>query len=411
MADVSLSKGVLDAYVLSGNEVVEFKLVLNEDDLENDDIAFPPEMSHQIFGEGESIFGYRDLKVQLYYAACSLTTYLHMSYTEKINLKKSDGVKADDVLKMIGEKLPPGVYSNLDDFVATLPKEPSFRPFGTHLHSFTVNKGTASAQTFKLYKADVTVPGFVDYHARMESFILWFIDAASYIDSDDEKWEYFVLHEKKLVNGKVCYPFAGYATVYRYYAYPSNIRPRISQMFILPPFQKKGLGAEMLQGIYNYYTGCRDVIDITVEDPSSTFIRLRDFVDSKNCLTLPSYSRQHLHKGFSEEMRKEAQEKFKLNKKQARRVYEILRLRVTNTANPGQYQKYRLEVKNRLNAPYQRQKADVEKLQRTMSPEEFEATMQCLNAQNRIEQLESQYRELELEYRHTLERLAACQFS
>lgn len=36
-----------------------------------------------------------------------------------------------------------------------------------------------------------------------------------------------------------------------------------SQMFILPPFQKKGLGAEMLQGIYNYYTGRRDVIDIT----------------------------------------------------------------------------------------------------------------------------------------------------
>ncbi|KAK8770485.1 hypothetical protein V5799_013050, partial [Amblyomma americanum] len=39
--------------------------------------------------------------------------------------------------------------------------------------------------------------------------------------------------------------------------------------------------------------------------------------------------------------------------KQARRVYEILRLRATNTANASQYRKYRLEVKNRLNAPYQ----------------------------------------------------------
>ncbi|KAG0412205.1 hypothetical protein HPB47_010659 [Ixodes persulcatus] len=239
--------------------------------------------------------------------------------------------------------------------------------------------GTASAQTFKLYKADVTVPGFIDYHARMESFILWFIDAASYIDSDDEKWEYFVLHEKKLVNGKVCYPFAGYATIYRYYAYPSNIRPRIRwcthrvvhNYRLSPLFHAlRNKNIPTLLCCTTPFKMAR--ILLTVEDPSSTFIRLRDFVDCKNCLTLPSYSRQHLHKGFSEEMRKEAQEKFKLNK---------------------------------------RQKADVEKLQRTMSPEEFEATMQCLNAQNRIEQLESQYRELELEYRHTLERLAACQFS
>ncbi|KAH8024581.1 hypothetical protein HPB51_025563 [Rhipicephalus microplus] len=154
MAAVSLSKAALEAYVVSANDVVHFKLVMTTDDIEDDDIAFQPEMSHQIFGEGESIFGYRDLHVKLYYGSCSLTPYLGMSYTEKIDLKKSDGLK---------------------------------------------------------------------------SFILWFIDAASYIDSDDEKWEYFVLHEKKVVDGVTCYPFAGYATVYRYYAYPAHIRPRIRE--------------------------------------------------------------------------------------------------------------------------------------------------------------------------------------
>lgn len=410
-AGVSLSKGVLEAYVLSGNEAVEFKLISTADDMKNDDLAFPPEMSHQIFGEGESIFGYRDLKVRLYYAECSLAIYLNMSYAEKIDVKKSDGVKADNVLKMIKEKLPPKIYTNCDEFLALLQKESLFRPFGTHLQSFVFGKETSFPRTYELYKADVTVPGFVDYHERMQSFILWFIDAASYIDSDDEKWEYFVMHEKKLVDGKNRYPFVGYATVYRYYAYPANMRPRISQMFILPPYQKQGLGAEMLQGMYNCYTKRADVLDITVEDPSQTFTRLRDFVDTKNCLKLESYSRARLHKGFSEDMRREAQQKLKLNKKQARKVYEILRLHVTNTGNPGQYKKYRLEVKNRLNAPYQRQKADLEKLQRTMSPEEYHATQQCLNAENRIETLESQYREVELEYRRTLERLAAYQFS
>lgn len=406
-ACVSLSKEALEAYVVPANDVVQFKLVMTTDDIEDDDIAFPPEMSHQIFGEGESIFGYRDLQVRIYYGCCSLTPYLGMSYTEKIDVKKSDGVQADDVLKAILEKLPSGVHTNIDEFVSVLPKELTFRPYGELLHSFKVGKGGLT-RTFELYTAGVTTPGFIDYHARMQSFILWFIDAASYIDSDDEKWEYFVLHEKKVVDGVTCYPFAGYATVYRYYAYPAHIRPRISQMFILPLYQKRGLGAEMLQGIYDFYNNRTDVLDITVEDPSEVFTRLRDYVDCKNCLKLASYSKEHLHNGFSEDMRKEAQDKLKLNKKQARRVYEILRLRATNTANASQYKKYRLEVKNRLNVPYQKQKSDVEKLQQTMTPEEFRATLQCLNAENRIEQLESQYRDLELEYRRTIERLAAA---
>lgn len=38
---------------------------------------------------------------------------------------------------------------------------------------------------------------------------------------------------------------------------------------------------------------------------------------------------------------------------QARRVYEILRLRVTDRSDPEQYRSYRLAVKNRLNAAHQ----------------------------------------------------------
>ena len=38
---------------------------------------------------------------------------------------------------------------------------------------------------------------------------------------------------------------------------------------------------------------------------------------------------------------------------QCRRVYEILRLRVTDLSNVEEYKAYRLEVKNRLNIPFQ----------------------------------------------------------
>ena len=54
------------------------------------------------------------------------------------------------------------------------------------------------------------------------------------------------MYEKYQVEGESRYSIAGYATVYQYYAYPANIRPRVSQVLTLPPYQKKGLGSRLL---------------------------------------------------------------------------------------------------------------------------------------------------------------------
>jgi histone acetyltransferase 1 len=65
------------------------------------------------------------------------------------------------------------------------------------------------------------------------------------------------------MDGNTFYAIAGYATVYEYYAYPDNTRPRISQMLVLPPFQRIGLGAQLLDNIYRHYTIQPRVVDIT----------------------------------------------------------------------------------------------------------------------------------------------------
>lgn len=63
--------------------------------------------------------------------------------------------------------------------------------------------------------------------------------------------------------GTTRYASVGLATVYHYYAYPNHIRPRVSQVLILPPFQGIGLGTHLLQAIYHEYVG-RDIVkDIT----------------------------------------------------------------------------------------------------------------------------------------------------
>lgn len=91
------------------------------------------------FFASETIFGYKDLRVKLYYTAGSLETYLGMVYSEKLDKHAYEGVKPDEVLPKVLEKLAPQVHDNLDSFVACLHKEDNFKPYGELLHSFTID--------------------------------------------------------------------------------------------------------------------------------------------------------------------------------------------------------------------------------------------------------------------------------
>ena len=48
-------------------------------------------------------------------------------------------------------------------------------------------------KTFEVYFTKIEEPGFRKYHSRMQTFIKFFIDAASYIDVDDERWDYYLM--------------------------------------------------------------------------------------------------------------------------------------------------------------------------------------------------------------------------
>lgn len=86
----------------------------------------------------ETIFGYRNLKVQLFYAAGCLETYLGMTYTEEANDLEFEGVKADKVLANVAAKLAPNIHYSLDSFISALKKDDIFRPAGELIHSFTI---------------------------------------------------------------------------------------------------------------------------------------------------------------------------------------------------------------------------------------------------------------------------------
>ncbi|XP_055317994.1 histone acetyltransferase type B catalytic subunit [Sitodiplosis mosellana] len=395
-------------YLGNALDCVEFKLIRNRSEIDdNTATSFHPEFAHQIFGENECIFGYKDLKIRLFYTAGPLNIYMGLKYTSRIEDIQSDGLKSDDVTGDISKLLTTGCYyTNIDEFLKKLDKEESFVPFGEKIFSWDIEQDNNTRRTFEIYECSVKTPGFLAYHARLQTFLLWFVDAASYIDTTDDQWMFFVAYEKytSTSNGNTQYATVGYSTVYTYYAYPQNIRPRISQMLVLPPFQSMGIGAQIIETIYNKFNRDDKVVDITVEDPSDDFRRVRNFVDAKLCYALPEFAPEKLKEGFSKEMIEAAKQKYKINPKQCRIVYEILRLKATNVNDPDEYTAYRLCVKKRLNVPHHKQKEDLKKMEkRGVDVTTTAATIP--STEERICQLKEEYEAHEEEYYRIINRL------
>ncbi|CAL8078442.1 unnamed protein product [Calicophoron daubneyi] len=358
----------LEDYRVAANEAVSFKLVKHKADFQ-DGTEFHPEYTHQIFGESEQIFGYKDLKVNIWYIAGSLSTYIGISYTSCINEKDAKGVKPDDIMKILSEIYPYKVERNLVDFARTFHDE-KFKPIGVPRHSYQCCDNAASK--YCIYYMEYGMPDFdefLQYHKKMESFILFFVDGASPISTDDSQWCYYTIFEVSDGDGpEPQYAFIGYMTVYKFYAYPSSLRPRISQFLILPPYRMKGHGSELLTTFYRDFIHVPNVRDITVEDPSPEFRRLRDFVDCKRCLEQPEIMKcfsgddavesnlDRKHPDFVA-FRNKARDLLKMNRCQAKRIFEALQLYLL-PRTPKAQAAFRAALYKRVVACYERTRTD-----------------------------------------------------
>ncbi|XP_016319658.1 histone acetyltransferase type B catalytic subunit-like [Sinocyclocheilus anshuiensis] len=373
----------LAEYKCDTNEAVCLKLVRFPEDLGDESTTFHPEYSHQLFGDDEVAFGYKGLQIQLYYSAGNLSSLFKVKYTARVT-DTFDCVEPDDVEGKIREIIPAGFCCNTDDFISLLEKEANFKPFGSLLHTYKVHNVEAGEDlTYQIHKVDTSCPGFREYHERLQTFLMWFIETASFIDVDDDRWDFFLVFEKYNKDGETLYATVGYMTVYNYYVYPDKTRPRV-----------------------RYNLSETDDIIAYSEDPSENYVKLRDFVLVKLCLTLPSFSSEKLSQGFSEEMVSEAREKLKINKKHARRVYEILRLRNTDMSDEEKAKEFRLEVKKRLYGPYRKNQRELTKMQKCLRPEELASHISQMDTRLQHEELEKSYQDVLAEYRRVLERLA-----
>jgi len=353
--------GPLKQFDCSANEVLQFKFIRSEDDLVNDEISFSPEFTHQIFGENERIFGYKNLRIDLFCLSSSLNFYLNIQFDEKINPKKFQQFKADDLTETLKQWIPSETTTNLDKFLSKLKDEKNFRPFGEEIFRYEMKSNGKKVENYSIHRYKDPMSDdqqFVDWYSKLETFLVFFIDAASSIDKDDPNWIIYLLYQEySNESNQISYYPIGFITVYRYYAYPEQIRPRISQVMIFPPYQRQGHGRKLLTTVFNDLRLDPKVRDITAEDPSDEFISLRDLVTFELCQKYLSeiFSKENIlqTKKFDKNLAEKTRQICKLTKCQTRRVYEMSYLNGINRHDDEQMKRFRLIVKKRLFEPLQ----------------------------------------------------------
>ena len=117
---------------------------------------------------------------------------------------------------------------------------------------------TDTARVFRLSDEDV-----YPWHARFEPMTMFYIDGASAVDSEDDHWLLFAV-TRQAPDGS--WGLLSFATVYEFFVYGPDCtaqRARLSQIIVLPPFQRQGMGGRVLEAVRAHAVGC-SMQDITV---------------------------------------------------------------------------------------------------------------------------------------------------
>ncbi|KAJ9328694.1 hypothetical protein DTO027B5_3172 [Paecilomyces variotii] len=267
--------------------------------------TFHPQFTYPIFGDEETIFGYKGLIIRLRFAAHDLRPHVHISYDEKF--KAVADAAPVDLNKTLKDWIPGSAFTSLSDYEKAIQNDENakdFVPPGKLVHSYTT-KG----RNYEIWSGSLADPAVRALLARAQVFVSFFIEAGTPLELDDpewtlERWTVYFIYEKVTppTPSASQYSVVGYATTYRWWFYKRDpleqpttkndpfplpevsvsqlpSRLRIAQFLILPPHQSSGHGTHLYTTIHNACFDDPTVEELTVEDPNEAFDALRDTVD------------------------------------------------------------------------------------------------------------------------------------
>ncbi|PVU92644.1 hypothetical protein BB561_003707 [Smittium simulii] len=323
---------------------------LSEEECDLDIVEFHPSFTYTVFGELEKIFGYKGLQIYLNYAAGSLMTYLQIFYkntVNKIETIENVSLKVDEIEEPITKVLSSDLLHSISDFSKAVVSESiDFTPNGKKIHQYTLSNENDCV--YEIYENNFSDKEFRKFHQRLQTFVIFFIEGGQFVDDTDEKWTFYTLYKKADYCGKNVYSFVGFCSVYNYFHWPDNIRARISQFLVLPPYQQSGHGSKLYNFIRQSILSNTLIVDLTVEDPNEAFDDMRDKNDIKWMLSAGNIKKLDKPLPFKDLHNLMSASKF--CKKQLIRVAELCLLKNLNnkSSKSDNFKEYRIWVKKRL---------------------------------------------------------------
>uniref|UniRef100_A0A914YUD6 histone acetyltransferase n=1 Tax=Panagrolaimus superbus TaxID=310955 RepID=A0A914YUD6_9BILA len=147
-----VEEDLLKQYVSDALECLKVKFVNNIDDISSAEPKHKVEFAYQQFGEGETIFGYKNLHLTLCYTEATMFPHLIIEHSGKIENSKQE---PDDIYKLMEIEIvkdQKDSFENREIFMEKVKEQINFEPFGTELPTFINDKKTG--KKFALFRLD-----------------------------------------------------------------------------------------------------------------------------------------------------------------------------------------------------------------------------------------------------------------
>ncbi|XP_058074114.1 probable histone acetyltransferase type B catalytic subunit [Magnolia sinica] len=327
---------------IEANECIKIYLVNSVDEVDTaDSFCFEPVDLNRFFGEDGRIYGYKDLKIDIWLNGISFHAYADISFQSTFNGSKGTTDLDPALKKIFGESLVEKKEEFLQTFTTDRHYISTIISHGEVVHC-EASKGRDNTTQNLVIRMGLRSMPVGELYSRLVPLVFLNVEGGSAIDVTDPRWDIYLVVERKAgQSGTIDSKLLGFASIYRFFHYPDSTRLRISQILVLPPYQGQGYGRLLLETL-NSMAIYENVYDVTAEEPSDYLQHVRGCIDTLRLLAfepikpaITSVTSQLKQSNFSKKTSKfhsdppanvveGVRKLFKINKKQFLRCWEVL---------------------------------------------------------------------------------------